>query len=84
MREIVMVDMLRTFSNGREVEVPATLPGIREALPEERRADFDAAVAKADVHTIHAVMRHWILELVEDDEERAVVSRLRSREGRAA
>ncbi|MFD7015336.1 hypothetical protein [Streptomyces sp. NPDC059928] len=51
--------MLRTFSNGREVEVPATIPGIREALPEGRRPDFDRAIAAADVHTIHSVMRHW-------------------------
>ncbi|MFJ6661581.1 hypothetical protein ACIQNG_35315 [Streptomyces sp. NPDC091377] len=71
-----MADPLRTWVDGREVDVPSTIPAIREALPAERRADFDRAVNTAGVHEIHAVMRHWMLEAVPDPEADAIEDRL--------
>ncbi|MFI6644774.1 hypothetical protein [Streptomyces sp. NPDC050504] len=79
-----MAEPLKTISNGREIELPSTIPGIRAALPEHRRAEFDRAVNEADVHEIHGVLRHWILELAEDESERAITARLRERERRVA
>ncbi|GGL68509.1 hypothetical protein GCM10010129_09870 [Streptomyces fumigatiscleroticus] len=71
-----MAEPLKTFVNGVEVRVPNSIPDIRAALPEERRADFDRAINDAGVHDIHAVMRHWMLEAVPDPEADALLDRL--------
>ncbi|MFE2046408.1 hypothetical protein ACFXAZ_36940 [Streptomyces sp. NPDC059477] len=71
-----MAEPPRTWVNGREVDVPNTIPTIRDALPQERRADFDQAVDTAGVHEIHAVMRHWMLEAIPDPEADAIEDRL--------
>ncbi|WP_129841614.1 hypothetical protein [Streptomyces sp. RFCAC02] len=60
---------LRTITgDGREITLPATIRGIREALPPERRDEFTEAVETAGVHDIHAVMRSWIMELLEAED----------------
>jgi hypothetical protein len=74
---------LTTWSNGREIELPGTIPGIRAALPEVRRGDFDRAVAEASVEEVQAVLRHWLFELAEDDQERELTAQLRERERHA-
>ncbi|MER7182677.1 hypothetical protein ABT404_24900 [Streptomyces hyaluromycini] len=71
-----MAEPLKTFVNGVEVEVPNSIPGIRAALPEKRREEFDRAVNEAGVQDIHAVMRHWMLEAVPDPEAEALLRRL--------
>lgn len=72
-RRTAMAEPLKTFVSGVEVEVPNSIPDIRAALPEERRAEFDRAVGEAGVHDIHAVMRHWMLEAVPDLEAEALL-----------
>ncbi|MFE7134295.1 hypothetical protein ACFVIM_25895 [Streptomyces sp. NPDC057638] len=71
-----MAQPLRTWVDGREREVPNSIPAIRDALPEQRRAEFDQAINTAGVHEIHAVMRHWMLEAVPDPEADAYMDRL--------
>jgi hypothetical protein len=73
------VARLTTWSGGREIELPDTIPGIRAALPAGRRGDFDQAVAEASVNDLHAVVRHWLFELAEDDQERELTAQLRER-----
>jgi anti-sigma regulatory factor (Ser/Thr protein kinase) len=53
-RRTIMAEPLKTFVDGVEVDVPNSIPDIRAALPEERRAEFDAAINEAGVHDIHA------------------------------
>jgi anti-sigma regulatory factor (Ser/Thr protein kinase) len=75
-RRTIMAEPLKTFVDGVEVDVPNSIPDIRAALPEERRAEFDAAINEAGVHDIHAVMRHWMLEAVPDPAAEALLERL--------
>ncbi|CAM5291817.1 hypothetical protein GCM10010329_80950 [Streptomyces spiroverticillatus] len=74
---------LTTWSGGREIDLPDTIPGIRAALPPDRRGAFDLALAEAGVDEVPAVLRHWLLELAEDDEERELTEQLRERERHA-
>ncbi|WUW13700.1 hypothetical protein OG707_14505 [Streptomyces sp. NBC_01465] len=71
-----MAEPLKTMVDGVEVEVPNTIPGIRAALPEERREEFVRAINSAGVHEIHAVMRHWMFEVVPDPAADAFLDRL--------
>ncbi|MEE1930994.1 hypothetical protein V1J52_22915 [Streptomyces sp. TRM 70351] len=71
-----MAEPMKTWVGGREVDVPNSIPAIRAALPDERRAEFDRAINEAGVMEIHGVMRHWMLEAVPDPEADAVVERL--------
>ena len=75
-RRTTMAEPLKTFVGGVEVEVPNSIPGIRAALPEDRREEFDRAINEAGVRDIHAVMRHWMLEAVPDPEVDALLERL--------
>lgn len=76
LRRTIMAEPLKTFVDGVEVEVPNSIPAIRAALPEDRRAEFDHAINEAGVHDIHAVMRHWMLEAVPDPAAEAMLERL--------
>ncbi|MFE3515401.1 hypothetical protein [Streptomyces sp. NPDC059166] len=71
-----MGESLKTYVGGTEVDVPNSIPAIRAALPEERRAEFDEAINDAGVHEIQAVMRHWMLESVPDPEAEKILDRL--------
>ncbi|MBW1600050.1 hypothetical protein [Streptomyces sp. JJ38] len=71
---------MKTWIDGREVDVPATIPGIRAALPEERRKEFDRDVNSATVMTIHQVLRAWMLEAVPDPSADALMDRLAAEE----
>ncbi|GGQ56614.1 hypothetical protein GCM10010145_28340 [Streptomyces ruber] len=75
-RRTTMAEPLKTLVNGIEVKVPNSIPDIRAALPEERRAEFDRAINDAGVQDIHAVMRHWMLEAVPDPAADALLAKL--------
>ncbi|MFF2507168.1 hypothetical protein ACFVTY_27895 [Streptomyces sp. NPDC058067] len=79
-----MADPLRTVVDGVEVEVPNSIPAIRDALPERRRDEFDREINAAGVHEIHAVMRHWMLEAVPDPAADAIMDRLAREEAERA
>ncbi|MFF1396386.1 hypothetical protein ACFVZD_21565 [Streptomyces sp. NPDC058287] len=79
-----MAEPLRTLVNGVEVEVPNSIPAIRDALPEHRRDEFDREINAAGVHEIHAVMRHWMLEAVPDPAADAIMERLAREEAERA
>ncbi|MEU6661396.1 hypothetical protein [Streptomyces sp. NPDC046821] len=79
-----MADPLRTIVDGVEVEVPNSIPAIRDALPEGRRGEFDREINAAGVHEIHAVMRHWMLEAVPDPAADAIMERLAREEAERA
>lgn len=67
---------VRTMVDGVEVEVPNSIPAIREALPEHRREVFDREINSAGAQEIHAVMRHWMFEAVPDPAADAIMDRL--------
>ncbi|MGW6361587.1 hypothetical protein ACWFR5_42075 [Streptomyces sp. NPDC055092] len=79
-----MAEPLRTLVDGVEVEVPNSIPAIRDALPEHRRDEFDREINAAGVHEIHAVMRHWMLEAVPDPAADAIMDRLAREEAERA
>ncbi|MET7535692.1 hypothetical protein [Streptomyces sp. NPDC005349] len=79
-----MAEPLKTLVDGVEVEVPNSIPAIREALPEHRRDEFDREINAAGVHEIHAVMRHWMLEAVPDPAADAIMDRLAREEAERA
>jgi len=79
-----MAEPLRTVVDGVEVEVPNSIPAIRDALPERRRDEFDREINAAGVHEIHAVMRHWMLEAVPDPAADAIMDRLAREEAERA
>ncbi|MFI7278414.1 hypothetical protein [Streptomyces sp. NPDC049879] len=57
---------LRTVTgDGKEITLPSTIRGIRDALPPDRRAEFTEAVETVSLHGIHEVMRAWVMELFE-------------------
>jgi len=57
---------LRTIAgDGREITLPSTIRDIRAALPPARRAAFNDAVESASVFDIHAVLRAWVMELLD-------------------
>ncbi|MEV1009536.1 hypothetical protein [Streptomyces sp. NPDC049881] len=57
---------LRTITgDGREITLPSTIRGIRDALPPDRRAEFTDAVENVSLHDIHELMRAWVMELLE-------------------
>jgi hypothetical protein len=79
-----MAEPLKTLVDGVEVEVPNSIPAIRDALPEYRRDEFDREINAAGVHEIHAVMRHWMLEAVPDPAADAIMDRLAREEAERA
>lgn len=50
-----------TFVRGHRVELPATIDGIRAALPEAERSDFDTEVGATRGEDLHRVLGHWAL-----------------------
>ncbi|WP_040876858.1 hypothetical protein [Embleya scabrispora] len=62
--------LLHTRVGGRFVDLPGTLDGIREALPEDRREEFDRAVGSVPLAHVPLVAARWGLpaEAVREDE----------------
>ncbi|WP_059005916.1 hypothetical protein [Streptomyces specialis] len=57
---------LRTIGgDGREITLPSTVRDIRAALPADRREAFNESIENASVFDIHAVVRRWVMELLE-------------------
>ncbi|MFD3485000.1 hypothetical protein [Streptomyces sp. NPDC058665] len=70
-------DVRWTMHDGERVEVPATIGGIRAALPEERRAQFDAEIDAANIEELYNVVRRWIVELASFPEDEDIFAQLR-------
>ncbi|WP_406296993.1 hypothetical protein OG948_15115 [Embleya sp. NBC_00888] len=51
--------VFRTRVNGRLIETPATIAGIRAALPEDRREEFDKAIEHTPARDMLLVMNQW-------------------------
>lgn len=62
------------------VRLPATIRGVREALPEEERAAFTAEIENAAADELRTVLVRWAMNIPteHDDAERALVERIRS------
>lgn len=63
----------KTIIGGELVELPATIAGIRETLPEERRAEFDNEVEHTPGSDLLRVLTHWALESTDAPAEDAAV-----------
>lgn len=79
-----MGDTVTTWISGQETQMAATIPGVRAALPQERRADFDQDINAATFATIATVLGHWMLEAYPDPEADATMDRLAAEEAARA
>ncbi|MEV4434741.1 hypothetical protein [Streptomyces sp. NPDC049585] len=75
--------MAKTFTihmTGGTVEVPATILGIRQALPEELREQFTAEAESAGADELRMLLASWAMRIPteHDDEEEALVARLKA------
>ncbi|MFI1885298.1 hypothetical protein [Streptomyces jumonjinensis] len=73
-------DMLWTIRSGERVEIPATVAGIRDALPEDQRGRFLDEIFSANVYTVEKVVREWIVKVASEPEDEAVFARLRAQD----
>ncbi|MFI1015293.1 hypothetical protein [Streptomyces sp. NPDC020965] len=48
-----------TYLDGNRVELPATINGIRDALPPDLRAEFDAGVGEAAAEDLFLLLAEW-------------------------
>jgi hypothetical protein len=55
-----MAEPLKTFIGGKEIELPSTIPGIRAALPEDRREAFDRSVNETSIFDLPTVRPGWL------------------------
>lgn len=76
-------DVRWTMRRGERVEVPATIGGIRAALPPEDRERFDKEIDAADVDELYDIVRRWIVVLASDEEDEEIFARLRAEGGAA-
>lgn len=56
---------LHTHTPAGEITLPSTIRGIRAALPEAQREAFTDAVETADLREIHAVLRGYLMDVME-------------------
>ncbi|MFE9341314.1 hypothetical protein [Streptomyces sp. NPDC007063] len=56
---------LRTHTPAGEITLPSTIRGIRAALPADRREEFNRAVEDADLREVHAVLRGYLMDVME-------------------
>ncbi|MEU9237144.1 hypothetical protein [Streptomyces subrutilus] len=67
-----------THVHGERTELPATIDGIRAALPAEQRDVFDAEVGQTPAEDLHLVLVGWSLSTTQAAEEDAeILARLR-------
>ncbi|MYV99133.1 hypothetical protein [Streptomyces sp. SID3343] len=50
-----------TLANGQTIEYPASITGIRAALPEESREKFDEEVGTAHARDLLLILHRWAL-----------------------
>lgn len=65
-----------TYVDGRLVEVPAAIDGIRATLEEADRETFDQEVGRTPAQDLHRVLARWALPTGAGNEDDAVVARL--------
>jgi hypothetical protein len=70
----------RMYGPGGVEELPSTIPGIRDALPEDQRAEFDRQVNATGAGDLPALLARWAMHIPsqQDAEEEALVARLRA------
>ncbi|UKY54974.1 hypothetical protein [Streptomyces inhibens] len=68
----------KTVIDGKLVEVQATIEGIRATLPKEDRDAFDAEVRQTPAQDLHRVLARWALPTAAEDEDEAIVARLKA------
>ncbi|MFF2020990.1 hypothetical protein ACFVW2_04150 [Streptomyces sp. NPDC058171] len=73
-------DHLTTYMTGGPVRVPATIRGVREALPEELRARFVAEIEDAPADQLPFTLVRWAMNIPteHDAAEEALLDRVRS------
>ncbi|MER5767319.1 hypothetical protein [Streptomyces sp. NPDC001985] len=76
-------DVLWTIRGGEKVDVPATLAGIRDALPPGDRERFVNEVFAANMTTVEQVVREWIVKIASESEDEEILEQLRAEEGAA-
>ncbi|MGV9311260.1 hypothetical protein ACWDR0_03585 [Streptomyces sp. NPDC003691] len=71
---------LTMHMTGGTVQVPATIRGVREALPGELRARFTAEIEATPADRLGVVLARWAMSIptAHDEAEEALVARLRS------
>lgn len=57
---------LHTHTPTGEITLPSTIRGIRAALPADKREAFNEAVENADLREVHAVLRGYLMEVMEE------------------
>ncbi|GLF95299.1 hypothetical protein [Streptomyces yaizuensis] len=73
-----------TVRHEQRVEVPATVEGIRAALPEDERQRFEMELGRATAETVADVVRHWVLNLASGPEDEDEFARLEAENRGAA
>jgi hypothetical protein len=62
-----------TYVHGEPVELPATIDGVRAALPEDERREFDAEIGRTPAPALQQVLGRWAIrthrEAAEETEE---------------
>ncbi|MGW1767320.1 hypothetical protein ACWCQL_25060 [Streptomyces sp. NPDC002073] len=67
-----------TYVHGERTEIPATIDGIRAALPAGRQAAFDAEIGSTPADELRLVLLGWALEATgAGTEDAEIVARLR-------
>ncbi|MGC0415209.1 hypothetical protein [Embleya sp. AB8] len=51
--------MFRSFVDGEWIETPATIAGIRDALPEDRRDEFTKTIEDTPARDVALLMLRW-------------------------
>ncbi|MEU0988896.1 hypothetical protein [Streptomyces sp. NPDC005953] len=71
---------LTVHMTGGAVQVPATIRGVGEALPEAERAKFTDEIENASGGELQTVLIRWAMNIPTeyDDEEQALVERVRA------
>ncbi|MEV3874849.1 hypothetical protein [Streptomyces sp. NPDC049906] len=74
-----MGQTLTLYMIGGPVQVPATIRGVRTALPEGLRAEFTAEAETTDVAELPMLMARWVMRIPtgHEAEEEALVARLK-------
>ncbi|MER6915144.1 hypothetical protein ABT354_25995 [Streptomyces sp. NPDC000594] len=70
--------VLRTRIGGRIVDLPGTLDGIRDSLPEDQRAAFDREIGSAPLLDVPLIAARWGLPQEARDEDDALADQLRT------
>jgi hypothetical protein len=68
------------YGPGGVVELPSTISGIRDALPENEREEFDRQVNATGAGDLPSLLARWAMQIPseQDGEEEALVARLRA------